>query len=178
MSPYAGVMIPVDFSDASARALRSAVSLGVADDVQVTVVHAFEALGKPKLSAFGMPREHIDGYVESWRSSFAEEIEAFLDAGGLAGQDWSRRVVEGSPDEVIVRLAARMPSELLVMGTHARTGIRKAFMGSVTEKVLAAGGMDILVVPPPCPGAGQQAPPLSRARDRRAERPAFRVVTA
>lgn len=174
--PYTGIVVPVDFSDASARALRSAAVL--ADDAHVTVVHAFEALGKAKLSAFGMPRAHIDGYVESWRSSFAEEVETFLDADGLAGREWSRRVEEGPPDEVIVRLAARRPSELLVMGTHARAGIRKALLGSVTEDVLAAGGMDVLVVPPPRSGVGLGSGPSAHASAGRAERPALRVVTA
>ncbi|AWN38360.1 universal stress protein [Methylobacterium radiodurans] len=176
--PYTGIVVPVDFSEASARALRSVASLRLADDADVTVVHAFEALGKPKLSAFGIAREHIEGYVESWRSSFAEEVEAFLESDGLAGWNWSRRVEEGPPDEVIVRLAARRPSELLVMGTHARAGIRKAFLGSVTEDVLAAGGMDVLVVPPPRSGAGRGSGPSAHASAGRAERPALRVVTA
>ncbi len=177
--PYAGVVLPVDFSEASAQALRSAASLGLADDAHhVTVVHAFEAPGKPKLSAFGIGREHIDGYIENWRSSAAEEVEAFLEADGLAGRNWSRRVEEGPPDEVILRLAARMPSELLVMGTHARTGIRKALLGSVTEDVLAAGGTDVLVVPPPRPGPLRQRPPSFEPPDPRAGRPALRVVTA
>lgn len=174
--PYTGIMVPVDFSDASARALRSAAAL--ADDGHVTVVHAFEALGKPKLSAFGMPREHVDGYVESWRSSFTEEVEAFLEADGLAGRVWSRRVEEGRPEVVILRLAGRRPSELLVMGTHARAGIRKALLGSVTEDVLAAGGADVLVVPPPRSGIGRGSGPSARTSADQAGRPALRVVTA
>lgn len=151
--PYARITVPVDLSDASARALRSVASLGLEDHARVTVVHAFEVLGKPKLSGFGIPREQIDGYVEGWRSSFAEETDAFLEAEGLAGRDWARRVVEGRPNEVIAGLAARACSELLAMGTRARTGFRRVLLGSVNEGVLAAGALDVLVVPPPRPGA-------------------------
>lgn len=176
--PYARVMLPVDLTDASARALRSAASLGLADDAHVTVVHAFEVLGKPKLSGFGVPHEQIDGYVEGWRSSFAEEVEAFLGAEGLAGRDWVRRVEEGRADEVIANLAARTCSELLVMGTHARTGIRRALLGSVTEAVLSVGGADVLVVPPPRSGADSRLDRPGRPSAVRAERPALRVVSA
>lgn len=176
--PYAGVMVPVDLSDASARALRSVASLGLADHARVTVVHAFEALGKPKLSGFSVPREQVERYVESWRSTFAEEVEAFLEASGLVGRDWSRRVEEGRPDEVIAGLAARMSSGLLVMGTHARTGIGKALRGSVTEAVLAAGGADVLVVPPRRSGGRPWPGPSARVPAGRAGRPPLRVVTA
>ncbi|WP_336489883.1 universal stress protein [Methylobacterium nigriterrae] len=55
--PYARVMAPVDLLNASARALRSVASLGLADHACVTVVHAFEPVGKPKLAGFGVPRE-------------------------------------------------------------------------------------------------------------------------
>lgn len=176
--PYAGITVPVDLSDASARALRSLASLRLADRAPVTVVHAFEVLGKAKLSGFGIPREQIDGYVESWRSSFAEAVEAFLEAEGSAGQDWTRHLVEGRPDAVISRLAARQCPGLLVMGTRARTGFRRAFLGSVTEAVLAACGADVLVVPPPRPGSSIGSGRPGRPRSVGAERPALRVVTA
>lgn len=172
--PYARITVPVDLSDASARALRSVASLGLANRAHVMVLHAFEVLGKPKLSGFGIPRAQIDEYVEGWRSSFAEAVEAFLEAEGAAGRGWARQLVEGRPDEVISSLAARKCSELLVMGTRARTGFRRALLGSVTEAVLGAGAADVLVVPPPRLGSGRPGLPSSVG----AERPALRVVTA
>ncbi|MBB2960922.1 universal stress protein [Methylobacterium sp. R2-1] len=162
VGPYTKVTVPIDLSDASARALRSIASLGLADHVRVTVVHAFEALGKPKLTGFGVSREQIDGYVESWRSLYAEEVDAFLEVHGPAARDWPTRVEEGRPEEVIAGLAARTSSELLVMGTHARTGIRRALLGSVTEAVLATGGADVLVVPPLRSGIGPDLEPFAR----------------
>ena len=176
--PYARITVPVDLSEASARALRNVASLELADRARVTVVHAFEVLGKARLSGFGIPRDQIDGYVEGWRSSFAEETNAFLEAEGFAGRDWARQMKEGRPEEVISRLAARTGSELLVMGTRARTGFRRALLGSVTEAVLAAGTADVLVVPPPRPAASSGSARPARPLSVRAERPALRVVTA
>ncbi|MBO1021872.1 universal stress protein [Methylobacterium sp. SD274] len=150
-SPYARILIPVDLSQASARALRYADSLTLVDRAHVTVLHAFQAPGKSKLSGFGVERDQIDSYVEACRSRSAEDVETLLTNGGLANREWSRRIQEGSPTEAITGLAERIPSDLVVIGTHARTGLRKAFLGSVTEDVLLTAGPDVLVVPPPRP---------------------------
>ncbi len=178
VGPYAEVTVPVDLSAASARALHGVASLGLADRARVTVVHAFDVLGKPRLSGFGIPREQIEGYVESWRSVYAEETEAFLEAEGLARRNWVRRTEEGRPDEVIASLAARTCSELLVMGTRGRTGFRRALLGSVTEAVLAAGQADVLVVPPPRPGSSSRSERSGWPLSAKAERTALQVVTA
>lgn len=155
-SPYERVLMPVDLSEASERALRSAGALKLVDSAHVTVLHAFEAPGKSKLAGFGIERDQIDSYVEACRSRSAEDIEALLASGGLDDRDWSRRTEEGSPPEAITRIAERMPTDLLVIGTHARTGLRKALFGSVTEDVLSRAGPDVLVVPPPRSDLGCQ----------------------
>lgn len=175
VGPYATVTVPIDLSDASARALRSVASLSLAERARVTVIHAFEPVGKPKLSGFGVPSEQIASYVESWRSLYAEETDAFLEACGLAPGDWPTRMEEGRPEEVIAGVAARTSSGLIVMGTRARTGIRRALLGSVTEAVLALGGADVLVVPPPRSGIG---PGLELSAQVAAERLKSSVVGA
>lgn len=177
VGPYAEVTVPVDLSDASARALRSVTSLGLADRAHVTVVHAFDVLGKPKLSGFGIPREQIDGRVKSLRTLYAKKTYAFLEAHGLAAEGWSTRMEEGRPEDVIADLAVRAPSKLLVMGTHARTGIRGALLGSVTEAVLATGDADVLVVPPPRPGIEPGLGPFARILAACLKRPAPGAVT-
>lgn len=162
-SPYARVLIPIDLSQASARALRYAAKLTLVDRAHVTVMHAFEAPGKSKLSGFGVERDQIDSYVEACRSRSAEDVETLLTDGGLAEREWSRRIQEGSPTEAITGLAARIPSDLVVIGTHARTGLGKAFLGSVTEDVLSTAGPDVLVVPPPRAGLERRSPMPTRA---------------
>ncbi|KQP46083.1 universal stress protein [Methylobacterium sp. Leaf106] len=148
-SPYARVLIPVDLSDASERALRSVGSLNLVDSAHVTVLHAFEAPGKSKLSGFGIAQEQIKGYVEGCRSRSAQDVDTFLARGGMADRKWFRQVEEGSPRETIAQFADGGLTDLLVIGTHARTGLRKALFGSVTEDVLSITGPDVLVVPPP-----------------------------
>jgi universal stress protein E len=77
-----------------------------------------------------------------------EELAAFLIANDLGREKWSLRVEEGAPIEVISRAVADMRPDLLVMGTHGRSGLLKALIGSVTEEALRSLSVDILAVPP------------------------------
>lgn len=146
--PYGRVLAPVDLSDASARALRSVTSLGLADGSEVTVLHAFRAPARTKLLAAGISQGHVDGYVESWRAGFAGELDGVLTRDGLGGQDWRRRVEEGRPRDVILRVAEEFQADLVAIGTHERTGLARAFRSSFTEDLLSTPGPDVLVVPP------------------------------
>ena len=63
--------------------------------------------------------------------------------------DNSVRVVEeGAPFEVISKAVEQVKPDVLIIGTHGRTGIAKALLGSVTEEVLRSLDVDILAVPP------------------------------
>ena len=61
---------------------------------------------------------------------------------------WSSRVEEGAPLQVISEAAAKIDADLLVIGTHGRSGIAKVLLGSVAEQALRALNVDILAVPP------------------------------
>jgi nucleotide-binding universal stress UspA family protein len=71
-----------------------------------------------------------------------------LEANEFDDRRWSRRIEEGRPFEVISRLVGAMKPDLLVIGTHGRSGIAKALLGSVTEEALRSLDVDILAVPP------------------------------
>lgn len=156
-TPYARVLVPIDLSDASERALRTTVHLGLADRAHVTVLHAFRAPGKSRLCASGISRRQIDGYVEGCRSGSARDVETFLADAGMADRKWTRQVEEGASREAILTIAEDGLADLLVIGAHARTRLGKALLGSVTDDVLSAGGPDVLVIPPLRPGRGRLA---------------------
>ena len=56
------------------------------------------------------------------------------------------KVVTGAPAEQIIRRARRWPADLIVMGTHGRSGLGRAFMGSVAERVLQRAACPVLTV--------------------------------
>jgi nucleotide-binding universal stress UspA family protein len=145
---YENVVAPVDLSDASAHAIRTALSIGLISDERATLLHAFVALAKGKMFIAGYDQNRIDSYVASEHRQANEELTAFLAANRL-GTRWQLRLEEGTPMEIISRVVSDMRPDLLVMGTHGRSAMLKALIGSVTEAALRSLGVDILAVPPP-----------------------------
>jgi nucleotide-binding universal stress UspA family protein len=173
--PYAKALAPVDLSDVSAKALRGASALGLIGQADVTVVHAFAALAKGKLSQVGVVRERIADYVNMARAQAGHELAVFLAAVGLHDQGWSARVEEGSPLAVITRAVGDTSPDLLVMGTHGRSGLGKALLGSITEEVLRVVDVDVLAIPPVRPAITQQAFIRANAARRASSRDGMRA---
>jgi nucleotide-binding universal stress UspA family protein len=144
---YNNVVAPIDISDASANALRVALSAGLISDQRGTLLHGFLALGKRKMFVAGSDQTSVDNYVASERKRTVQELESFLVANGFNRQ-WPLRIEEGEPIDVISRVVSEMRPDLLVMGTRGRSGLLKAFIGSVTEAALRSLNVDILAVPP------------------------------
>lgn len=146
--PYRTVLAAVDMSEPSANAVRAAESAGLIGDGRVTLLHAFVPLGKGKMSMAGIERARIDEYVAGERERAMDEFVTFLAESKLVDRRWSLRVEEGSAFEVISRVVEEMRPDLLIMGTHGRSGIIKVLLGSVTEEALRSLDVDILAVPP------------------------------
>lgn len=145
---YARALAPVDLTDVSAKALGAAHNLKLLENADVTIIHAFVPFAKRKMASVGISRKAIDDHINSVRSSVADNLATFLTATRLNGFGWSPHVEEGSALEVIDRTVVAMSPDLLVMGTHSRSGFGRALLGSVTEEVLRSIGVDVLVVPP------------------------------
>jgi nucleotide-binding universal stress UspA family protein len=145
---YEKVVAPIDMSDTSARALQVALSTGLISDKGATLLHAFSAMAAGKMSFVGSDQPTIDNYVSSERRRAADELATFLVANDLKRPQWLLRVEEGGPMEIIARAVSVMRPDLLVMGTHGRSGLLKALIGSVTEEALRSLNVDILAVPP------------------------------
>jgi universal stress protein E len=145
---YEKVVAAVDMSDPSADALRVALSTGLVSTRHATLLHAFWPMAKGKMFVAGIAKAAIEEYVGSERQRARDELAAFLIANDLERERWSLRVEEGGPMEVISRAVSEIEPDLLVIGTHGRSGLLKALIGSVTEEALRSLSVDILAVPP------------------------------
>jgi nucleotide-binding universal stress UspA family protein len=87
--------------------------------------------------------------LEDIRARAADDLEKILvrlqDAGISAEYD----AAPGSPEEVVLRLADDKEVDLIVMGTHGRTGLTHVLLGSVAERVVRAASCPVLTVKPP-----------------------------
>jgi nucleotide-binding universal stress UspA family protein len=139
--PVQTILHPTDFSDRCAEAFRVACSLARDHAARVIVVHVPE----PEPAPMGMapvppPPEGHQGGWEARLSRFqlsAPEVRV------------ESRVEAGKPAAGIVSAAQTTKSDLIVMGTHGRTGLGRLLMGSVAENVLRAAPCPVVTVKTP-----------------------------
>jgi universal stress protein E len=145
--PYRKVLAATDMSEVSAWAIRVGETLGMNDKADLTLVHAFSALTGGKMSLADARASSIDAYVDEERRRANADLSAFIEANKFGTAKWSRYVELGSPFAVISRVVQEKMPDLLILGTHSRSGVQKFFLGSVAEEALRSLDVDILVVP-------------------------------
>ena len=75
---------------------------------------------------------------------YAQEAKELAASRGIIAEDFVREAE--SADEVIIELARKANIDLIIMGSHGRTGLKRLLMGSVTEKVISGAPCPVLVV--------------------------------
>jgi nucleotide-binding universal stress UspA family protein len=148
------VVAPTDLSETGDRALRYACALvphgGVVSLVYVLEVELDRVRGVPRdgkfVAATAAPAER-----QQIASQVARLLEARVPAGAAErGIEVRIEVVEApSAAEGIRRTAARLGADAIVMGSHGRSGVAAAVMGSVTRDVMAKSSVPVLAVAPP-----------------------------
>jgi nucleotide-binding universal stress UspA family protein len=135
----ARIVVGVDGSDASRRAVRCAAVLGELTGAEVVAVHAIGLLEE---------RHGPDDEPGAWRRKLAEVVEHTW-AAPLAGARCPSRVEmeDGAADDVLLRVARREAAELLVVGSRAVLDPDRA-LGSTSLRVVQTAPLPVLVVPP------------------------------
>lgn len=140
---YDNILIGVDFNSHSKKSLK--LAFGLFKNSRFHLVHTYFM---PFLDIVGDTREleevALDSSIRGINSMVKESLK---EIGKLPGRyKINQQVKEGSITTVLKEEFARLKPELLVLGTHGRSGLAKAIIGSVTEKFLANPLCDILVV--------------------------------
>ncbi|GEO13661.1 universal stress protein [Microvirga aerophila] len=146
--PYRTAMAAIALSEPSVNAIRTSRVLGLLGGARLALVHAFQPLAKGQMFYAGLSQDTIDGHVADERLRATKELTAFLEVNGLDDRGQSMHIEEGAPFEVISKAVEQLNPDILIIGTHGRSGIAKALLGSVTEEVLRSLDVDILAVPP------------------------------
>jgi len=139
------VLIPLDFSDDSRRALEYGLALAATAGSAVALLTVIEdSFPYPELFAWDHPNEE---FYKSMRERALHHMEELL-KGAAAEIDVERVVVRGRPRHEIVAVAADLGADLIVLARHGSSGIRHVFMGSTAEGVLRHATCPVLVLPP------------------------------
>lgn len=126
------ILCPVDFSSASERALRNAMTICRKFDAELTVLGVCQADTPHWLYTAKDREEERNLRLQQHEKSF----KTFLSHFELDDLNWQKRSAEGNPPDEITRLIQQQDTDLLIMGTAGRTGLERFFVGSVTEKVI------------------------------------------
>jgi nucleotide-binding universal stress UspA family protein len=145
MSRIRRILHPSDFSRASGAAFAKAVEMAKMNRAELLVVHVLT----PVIPMIG------DGYVspkvyEEVEAAARAQAEAQLDRlivkAKRAGVRVKGLLMEGVPHEQITRAARSKRVDLVVIGTHGRTGLAKLFLGSVAGRVVSIAPCPVLTV--------------------------------
>ena len=146
------IVVGVDGSDASGDALRWAAEEARLRSSSLVAVHAWsfvppQPIGDPGMLA--MPAGDLPGQLdaesEAARISLDNAVAGIL--GADAGVEVERKLVEGDAGEVLV--AESKEAELVVVGSHGRSGFKAAILGSVSRHVVDHAACPVVVVKTP-----------------------------
>ncbi|MEX2571100.1 MAG: universal stress protein [Gemmatimonadota bacterium] len=149
--PVSRVLLTSDLSELSAkvhvRGLQILERLAAPERVELRslLVYGSEIPFPPPVS-----QHRILAAAEGKLNEFLEPIRA-------AGTAIDARVREGDADEAIIEEAAEWPADLLILGTHGRTGASRFLIGSVAEAVLRSAPCNVLLIPAAALGSGDLA---------------------
>ncbi len=142
------ICCPIDFSDASHAAMEVAADLARRCGASLVLLHAYPIPGYtfPDGSVVASPRmmqelaDQAQKHLEEWRV----EAEQLVGAPRVRAEK-----AVGEPAAEIVSFARSAGVDLLVLGTHGRTGLQHALLGSIAERVVRKAHCPVLSVRPP-----------------------------
>ncbi len=138
------ILVATDFTEASDAAIESALELGRSLGAAVTLVHAYElptyGVGDPNLV---MPLAEVAADLDRTLPRMMQgEVDSLRDRGVPLGYV----VRMGPAPDAVNAVAEEMSADLIVVGTHGRTGLAHALMGSTAESILRAATRAVMVV--------------------------------
>lgn len=142
--PYRRVLLPLDFSPGSALALRLARELAPAADL--VLLHAFDVPFEGMLQYAGVSQDIIYQYRIEARERALQQLRAMAAEQGLTAGQFTPLVEHGDAVALITGHQQRLGCDLVAMGKHGTHVTEELLLGSVTQRVLAEGDADVLVV--------------------------------
>ena len=135
------ILVPIDFSECSAKALSYAVALAQQHGATVSllyVVHTFPVPSESGVVEYAAIQTQMREAGEDRLSRIIRELKGKVPTGTA--------IRVGAPAREIVQVALEIPADLIVISTHGHTGLKHVFLGSVAEQVVREAPCPVLVV--------------------------------
>ncbi|HET8937542.1 MAG TPA: universal stress protein [Polyangiales bacterium] len=140
------ILVPTDFSPSAWNALEDAAAIAATYGASLDVIHAWDipTFAVPgEMAGYALPDTVIDT-VSAQAQHMMEELLSQVRAKAVAIRNAS--VVPGNAGRAIVEVARGGSYDLIVIGSHGRTGLARAMLGSVAERVVRHAPCPVLVV--------------------------------
>jgi nucleotide-binding universal stress UspA family protein len=142
LEPIRTILVPTDLEASSEGAVCSAFELARQLGATVHLFHAYPAvvtLGEGGVGA--IQHEALNRRARERLHAIAKPYEGSFNLGECLA-------VLGEPSLAIIETAAELKADMIIMGTHGRSGIKRAFLGSVVEKIIREADCAVMVVKP------------------------------
>jgi len=137
------ILVPIDFSDGSSRAVAQAVELARALGSSLELFHAYQ------LPVFALPDSSVTvspTYVADLTDRAQKELDRHREQLVSEGLSVTTKLLEGNPADAIVERATAINAQMIVLGTHGRSGFRRFLLGSTAERVVRTATVPVLTV--------------------------------
>jgi nucleotide-binding universal stress UspA family protein len=137
------ILVPVDFSSGSERAVEKAAELATLLDASIELMHVYQ------LPVFALPDSSITvspTYIADLTDRAQQALNKYRDELSARGLPSATKLVEGMPAQAIVDHANDISAEMIVMGTHGHGGFKRFLLGSTAERVVRMATVPVLSV--------------------------------
>lgn len=131
------ILVPLDFSAEAEYALQCAVGLAQPLQARLTLLHVIYLPVTTEVN--------LSAYLADMEAGVQQEMEAYCERVQAAGLVVDTAIVRGTPFREIVETAKTQQVDLIVMGTHGRTGMQHLLIGSVAERVVRLAPCPVMV---------------------------------
>ncbi|WP_416041118.1 universal stress protein [Acinetobacter lactucae] len=142
---YQHILVPIDGSETSMVAMKEAIKLGKALNSKITVVQVMAL--DPFIADVYVKTGQTNDLIERTRIYLLDILQQAKQEFSNEGLTVETKLLEGFVvHEEIIQAAQDLNADLIVMGSHGRTGVRKLVLGSVAQRVLGESHIPVLIV--------------------------------
>jgi nucleotide-binding universal stress UspA family protein len=143
------ILVPIDFSDYSKKALQYAFNLAQHFNAQIVLIYVIEPVIYP--ADFSMGQVALPSVDVEMNTRAKEELES-LAKKEISGLDFKTVIKTGKPFVEIVETAAEEDIDLIIIASHGHTGVEHLLFGSTAEKVIRKAPCPVLTLREPVKG--------------------------
>jgi nucleotide-binding universal stress UspA family protein len=140
------ILFATDLTPSSENAFAEALRIAKGCGAFMTILHAYNP---GSIAGVGFVPAHLyDEWDQKIREGISENLKRWIDRAANEDVSAMPLIVAGFPDQAILETAHRQGADLIVLGTHGRTGVPRLFLGSVASRVVAESDCPVLTVRP------------------------------